>query len=116
MGRSDPRTHRAHAVGASAGRLAIRTIVHGLGLSHPAWQLSPQDQADIDRAREACGVAPADAADFAQELHEEAAAHVQAHRHAFGALVEALVTQRTLDAAAIADLWKGRIKIEGANL
>lgn len=40
---------------------------------------------------------------------DKAATHLHAHWHLFGALVEALLARKTLDTAAIADLWEGHL-------
>jgi len=102
------------AVATMAGPVAARAVRIALGLRAPGeeellTEVSNAGDAEVVALATSVlgilGLAPADAADVEQALRAEATAILLAHRRAYGALVEALVTHTLLNAAEVAAVW-----------
>jgi hypothetical protein len=110
----DAGLYRALAVATMAGPVAARAVRIALGLRAPGAEelltevVNAADAALVAQAQSVLrvlGLAPTDPAEFEQALREEATAILLAHRRAYGALVEALVTHTLLNAAEVAAVW-----------
>lgn len=107
----EARQYHALSVATMAGPVAARAVRVALGLHNRGDEdlhtevINAGDAAMLALAKRFLGIAPDDEAGFEQALREEAMVILLAHRRAYGAMVEALVTHKLLNAAEVAAVW-----------